>query len=653
MTQLPEKNRIDRLKKILDSRVERNLEQGEVPLAREQNFQVSPDWQHDSTGATLESAPVSGDTTPTSLFPEKHSSLPKKVFLTSLGFFVFALIVATFIYLRGANTISSDNIAISVAGPISIDGGQELDLDVTVKNQNNVDLALADLRVTYPDGTRNPDNVALDQQRTTDSLGDIRAGQEVTKRIRAVLFGQENRKKEITLNVEYRVKGSNAILKKEKKIEIALASAPVTLTVDSLKEINSNQDIEFTVSLVSNSPQILKNLLVKADYGFGFTFSGATPQPISGQNLWSVGDVRPGEKRTIKIRGKIEGQDGEERSFRFASGLQGIVDKKALEPEFVSTVQVVAIKKPFVGVSLALDGNTDDTYSVQPGKNIRADITWTNNLPAKVSNAKILVTLTGPTLDKNSVQAENGFYKSADNSIVWDQTTNSALATLQAGDTGRVSFSFASLLPQIGSFDIFKNGEITITVSVQGNRTEDTQVPETLVSGVVKKVRVNSELALSPRILHSAGPFVNTGPIPPKAEKATTYTVVWTVTNNINDMRDVKVTGTLPPYVQWLSAVSPSSENVTFNQTGGEIVWNLGEVPAGAGYSSPVRQVSFQVSLLPSVSQVGASPIIMNEMKIEGIDRFTNTSLSLTKPAMTTRLTTDPAFRSGDETVVR
>ena len=46
----------------------------------------------------------------------------------------------------------------------------------------------------------------------------------------------------------------------------------------------------------------------------------------------------------------------------------------------------------------------------------------------------------------------------------------------------------------------------------------------------------------------NGGTFTNTGPIPPKAEAETTYTVTWAVTNPLNNLTDVRVSAILPSY---------------------------------------------------------------------------------------------------------
>lgn len=332
----------------------------------------------------------------------------------SLFFFLVAVGVALFIYYRGTNVISSENIEIDIKGPVSIGGGEQLDLDLIVRNLNNTSLEMADLKIKYPEGARNPDDVTEAQKRTIEQLGVMAAGETKTTHAKVVLYGEEESKQTIVAALAYRIKGSNATFEKEQQFEVQLSSSPVRVTVNSLKEVNTNQDLEFSVEVVSNSDKKLSNLLLKAEYGFGFIFASATPAPLPGNVVWNIGDLRPGEKRTYKIKGKLQAQDGEERVFHFAVGVKGIEDDTSLEPQFVSTSQKIAVKKPFIGVDLALDGNSAPVYPVYAGRQVRADLAWVNNLDAQVSNVKISAKLNGKLIDRSSINVDRGFYRSQD-----------------------------------------------------------------------------------------------------------------------------------------------------------------------------------------------------------------------------------------------
>ena len=173
---------------------------------------------------------------------------------------------------------------------------------------------------------------------------------------------------------------------------------------------------------------------------------------------------------------------------------------------------------------------------------------------------------------------------------------------------------------------------------------------ETKASG---RIKLNSIFQLATVALYHDGPFVNFGPLPPKVGAETTYTIIWSVINSSNAVREATVKATLPTYVRWLGAVSPTDESVTFNESTGEVVWNLGLVEAGRGLVTAAREVAFQIAFRPSASQIDDAPVIIAAPTLAGIDTFTSDVLTYTRRELDIRLLNDSKFRPGDDRVIQ
>ncbi len=639
---------IEKLKSGLYSR-EREQRSGvggrRRPL-RNRFYDVGGDWSHEGEKKP-EDKPIFSE-------PKKGMSFASKVLIVSVVFFVISSAVAFYRFYWGSNTISADNIEILVTGPVSVSGGEKMSLDVKVYNKNKIDLKSADLRVEYPEGTRAPEDLKTEFKRSVDTLGDIPQGESASKRVEAILFGEEKSQKEIKVTVEYRISGSSAIFYKEKTYEVVISDSPVNIEVSGLKEVNANQAIDFTVTVASNSSGPIKNLLLKAEYPFGFVFADSSEKSIGPNNdVWSIGDLSPGDKKTIKIYGKLEGQDGEDKVLRFTAGIASDNDERMIATPLVTSLASISIKKPFIGVELAFNGSADNNFVSQSSKIIRANVLWKNNLTTPITDAEIQIKFQGNALNKSSVSTENGFYRSVDNTIVINKTNDPSLASVAPGQTGNVNFSFGSLDSYVGGSKPIKEGIISLDIIASGKRLEGDNVPQEVLYSATKTVKISTDLKLVSRIVHWSGPFQNNGPMPPKVEKETTYTIIWAVTNISNKVKGAKIVATLPIYVKWISKISPNNENVSFNPASSEVVWDIGDVEAGAGIVSKPKEVAFQVSFLPSVSQVGQSPIILNDSILSGNDSFTSTSVGETRPPLSITLTTDPDFKYSEDKVVQ
>ncbi|MEK9201704.1 MAG: hypothetical protein AAB944_01915 [Patescibacteria group bacterium] len=639
-----DKGEIDKLKSGLYSRTftpQSPNERSQIQPGK--NDAVEDDWKPKETFDILLK----------DMTPRKPLSWIKIIFIAAFIFFLLSVATAVYMFYGGSVVVSSKNVDISVIGPISMPGGEELVLDIVVHNKNNVSLESANLLVEYPLGTRVPGDLETELLRDRQDLGVISAGGIMKKTIKTVLFGEKESVKQIKISLEYRVTGSNATFGKELLYDVTINSAPVTLTVEYPVEVNANQQFQMIITAVSNSSQIIRNLLVKVEYPFGFHFDESEPKTISESNTWRLGDLEPTSQRKIIIKGRIEGQAEEERTFRFNMGVASSKNEKIIGINFLSLPKSILIKKPPVDLSLNINFDSGPEYITSVGSRIHMSIEWFNTLPVNVLNGSVEVKLSGKAFDRTSVIAQNGgFYRSIDNTVMWDKNSNPVLSDIPARKTGAVNVDFG-ILREPKDVISLRNPEVFAEVTLKGTRFSPEGAPEEVVSTATKRIKILSDLNATGRLVYSTGPFTNKGPIPPKAEVETTYTAIWTVTNSFNSVSNATLYTTLPPYVSWLDRVEPSTERVSFDPGTRQLVWNLDQVAAGTGISRAARQVSFQLSFLPSLGQVNLSPIIVNAAKVGGKDDFTGTTVEMTQLPLTTRLLTDPAMGAWHDQVVK
>lgn len=427
------------------------------------------------------------------------------------------------------------------------------------------------------------------------------------------------------------------------------------MTLQYPEEVNSNQKMELTLHVESNSNTTIENLLVSAIYPLGFSFQNATPEPAFDQNVWSIGDLKPNESRDIVIGGIMQGQNEEEKTFRFTAGSASQSDEKLIGVDFIAVAETTKIKKPFFTSELSIDNSEDNPSVVYIGNQVSGSLLWTNSIPVTIHDAVIEIYFSGNALDRNKITAsQQGFYDSLNNRVFWDKRTRPELAEVAPGQTGKLQFDFYTLKATPQTLAALRAGEVNLQVKITGQRFSETEAPEELSYSYSRNVRVVSEAQFNPRLVYSVGPFTNTGPVPPKAEKATTYTVIWSITNSFNNLAQTTVTAQLPPYVSWVGTKSPSSENVIYNKDTNQVVWDVGNVKAGIGYvgSSP-REVAFQVSVVPSLGQVNKAPDVILEQQMTAQDLWTGKEIEINRSPLSTRLTTDPQFDFGDGTVVK
>ena len=545
-------------------------------------------------------------------------------FLAAMGFFAYY-----FTFGSGAATASPSNIDITVAGPPQIQSGGVTQFEVAVTNRNNVPLELADLVVTFPSGTRSSSDFTTDEPTLRETLGTIAPGETRQGEISAVLSGVAGQGSDVKVELEYRLSGSSAIFVASTDYSIVFGTSPLSISVAGNSQTISGQPIELDVTVTSNAPAPISDVLFSAAYPFGFTLSSAIPSPLSA-GRWNLGEIDAGASKTITILGTEVGNPGDSRSFQFTAGTSNATSSKTISTTLSSETYAVAIAQSFLGLHLTVN-NASTSVTVSPGESVAVSINYTNNLPDPIENAVIVAALSGTQIDGSTIVSQDGFFRSGDNSMIWDKTTESALGEIAPGESGVLKFTFTA--PSGGTLDN-GNPHIVISLSAAGQRVSESGVPQNLQAAVSQTIGIASDLDLAAQGLYYGNPFGSSGPIPPKADTETTYGLVLTVTNTTSDITDAAIEGSLPPSVRYLQRWFPASATLYFRGDGRDIpagdpcqgytedfCWSIGEIKPGTGFDGQsALQGGIAIGFTPSDSQIGSQPAILQNVKLLGID---------------------------------
>ncbi len=569
----------------------------------------------------------------------------------SFGNFVIATAVAIVMLLGGGNNVSSEKIDISVEGPMSVSGGDDMDLHIKVTNNNKLSLKDSNIVLAYPSGFHVKDTEGNEITSEFKSFGAIASGETKEEIVHGTVFGHEDERKQIGMTMEYQIEGSSAIYTKKSSYEFLIDSAPIAIIVDTLKEVNAGQETEMVITVTSNTDVVSKDLMVKVEYPFGFEPTGADPKPASGNTFWRLGDLPAGGERIITIKGIMRGQNNDEKTLRAYVGQEDPKNVGVLGVLYNEAETSVLVKDLFLGVQLSLNNDIDDTYTFGPGSTVRGVITYTNNVDVPLRDVSIELVLDGLVLDKYNVETQNGFYDSAKNIIKWDHTTLDTLRSVDPGKTGSLPFSF-KIKPLITTdSSSLKNPSMNVQVNIYGTREGEGNVTEKRMAAIDRDIFIWSDLRLATRAVYSTGPFGNTGPLPPKVEKETTYTVMLSAVNSSNSLAEVVATGVLAPGVVWKNVVNPSHANVSYNESSRVVSWRIGRLSGGVGVDSAGPSVAFQIGLIPSTTQVGEVVPLFTNISITGYDEFAKTQVKQTYRDITTNIVSDPAYTQGQSAV--
>jgi hypothetical protein len=560
-----------------------------------------------------------------------HVHFASRFFFVAIAFFVISIGVSAFLFYTGGNTVSVDNIELTIQGPTTVAGGDTVPLSIVVTNKNSTSVENATLEVAFPEGTRSATDVTAAYPRFSENLGTLSPGETVERSISAVLFGAQGAQPTISVSLSFGTSRSNAVFVKKSTYPVVISTAPLSVTVDTVSETVSGKPFTIRVTARSNATQPVEGVVLAAQYPAGYLVTDSS-LPAVGTNF-PLGTLKPGASKTVTLTGTLNGQNNEVRVFHFTIGTAKAASDPSLAVGYMTQEASINITAPFLTTSFTVNGSSAAAPAVAPGAPVTVGVAWANALSVPLTNAEIDIAISGAALDPASVQAHNGFYRSADRTVIFSRDTDATLASLAPGASGLGTFTFSTLT------NAPRNSAITLTVSIAGERVGQSGVPEQVSASSSKVIKLVSAVTFTAASLHASGPFANSGPVPPKADQPTTYTIEWSVANAGNDLAGAVVSATLPSYIAFPGVTSPSDGSISYDAPSHAVTWQMGDIGGGAS-----RQVAFQVVLTPSTSQRGSVPTLTSAPAFSAFDRYAQVQVTTTGSSVSTETPTDPGY---------
>jgi hypothetical protein len=544
----------------------------------------------------------------------------------SVLFFLVALGVASYFFYFGSNSVSTDKITIAIQGPTTITGGDTVPLLLTITNKNPVTIQNATIEVDFPDGTRNATNVLTPYPRYTENLGTLASGATVTRSIQAIVFGGAGQAVSLPISFSYGIASSNATFEKNSSYALAITSSPLSIAVNTLTETVSGAPLTFTVDIRSNATVPLNNVVLTTTLPFGFSVTSSS-LPLTNATF-SIGTLAPGATKQVTLTGTLTGQDNDQSVFHFSVGMAHSAQDQSLAVTYMTQDATVAIAAPFITTALALNGDTSNNSVITPGSLQNVTLSYTNTLSTTVTDASVSVLVAGSAIDYSSIKTSNGFYDSTTHTIVFSKDTDPSLASLAPGASGIGTFTFSTVSTGTPS------PTVTLSTTVSGTRVGQTNVPEQVTTSITKTAKVATTVLLSTVASHTG----DSGAVPPTANQATNYSILWKVQDKGSPVAGATVTAILPSYVAYAGSTAGTG-TFSYDSVTHTLTWNAGDIAQGGTATG-----SFQVTLTPSTSQKGGVVPLTDGTSFSGYDRFAGVSIGAAADPVTTETKGDAGY---------
>jgi len=532
---------------------------------------------------------------------------------------VAVLVTLVILLYRGSGTKEAD-VMLWFDVPDTVVSGSEVDFSIIYENRSGYELSDLTLEFTQPDGfsfvESTPDS--RDGSGRSFNLPGLAKGNSGRVDATGVFTGTPQATRTLKAKLFYRVSNTSSQFSAETSVDVALQAADFNLQLTGPTENVNGQEIDYTVSLQNFSNNAVEGLKVVLVPPPGFELLSEVEASASPETF-EVGRLEVGGEYLLQFRGLLSGTAGERKLMRVdlsvpdSSGGASVISRTVLT--------TVITDAP---LSARLSQSTSQAEFANEGDTVSYEVKYHNTSSRGMRNVNISVQLSGSAVDFASVRADGGAL--IGDRIIWNASGKPQLEIVQPGASGILTFSFK----------IKSNLTTTKTSNpmvVSRYAVSSLEYPQ-MIPGDQIELLVASKLVAQASLLHVEGPN------PPVGGQQTTYRVLLSLSNAVNNLTSVDWLGFITtPTAEFIEgSVEPQSAaaNVLFIPGSGRVVWNAGNLPAFGDTA-----VSFLVRVTPSAADTGQQIKLLKNSNITGRDTFID---KVVKPATIPELTT-PAVK--------
>lgn len=562
---------------------------------------------------------------------------------------IFLLLTVGFLLLYFGTRGEEARITIQSRGPI--EAGELITVPIIFENTSRTTLKEVELSILLPRGSiveeggfEKPASLRLAMK-----LQDLRPSAEGGTEVVVRMFGREGEEKEIQAILSYRPEKLRARFSSKASKLFLIHRVPLGVAIEAPATVSRGQEIEAIVRYTSTAARPFEELSLRLEYPSGFTFTTGDPKPELGDTIWSIGTINPAKEGTIRIRGKISGEEGEVKSFRAELGILDRLTKEWTSYRDTSMTMKIGVTPLSVSATM----NNLREGAIAPGTRVEGVIRYKNNTASDLKNITIRAVLEGGLFNLSSLSVEQGTFDQTSRAIVWAGTAKPELRELASGVEGEARFTVETRDRPVIQSESDKNQTIQLQAEILPSLIPEELQGTDLSSRDKVELKVKTRVIFSGRSLFRSSPILNSGPLPPKVGERTKYAVLFEARNFTNDLDSAEVSAFIPPNVKWEGNFLPSDARVTFDEASREIRWRVGRLEAGTGVISPALTLAFQISVVPADSDAGKPMMLVGESSIKGKDAFAGEDIIEVLGPLTTELLEDPAANSQEWSVVR
>ena len=553
----------------------------------------------------------------------------KKILIIASIIFLSVVILSSAGFYFWLTSFKKSSVDFNISGPTQVSSGESVTYQISYWNNTNQILQNAILAIRYPQDSLVTNGKSIQNI----DLGNIGVGGGGKQEISLAFIGLDKSIQKLQATLSYKPQNTTSTFENEAVKEVAINGSALIIDFKAPENVLPNTRNSYLIYYKNNSDKVFENVSIEARYPQNFIFVSSDVTPAKSNNTWNLGDLNPNEEGEINFFGVLK--NAENANFEFDIGVR-LNDKFFKVKHISSQVSLTALP-----IEINISVNNESNINVNPGDFLQFKISYKNNASIALSDIVLHASLDGLMYDFSSLKT-TGFYNGQDNTITWNAGNVDEFRDLKPSSSGELEFQIN--VKPLYIMRTFRDKNFLLSVLAT---METLTVPPSLA---IKSLSVSNDLALKVNTkaeLKTKGYYFdknikNSGPLPPKVNQTTTYTIHWLVSNYSNDLDNVIVKTILPEGVSWLNKKAGSgAATLEYNDRTNELIWNIGKISAGVGVLLDSYEAIFQVALTPSIKNVNNVMAVIGNSNLTAEDTFTGINIEAAALALKTDMPDD------------
>lgn len=576
----------------------------------------------------------------------------KKLIIIGSAVFILALggIVGLVSYQRSKGIFDREKVAVIIDGPKTVTSGEILRFSIIYQNKSNVALGEVELSIVPPkdlDGLK----ITMDGKESDFSknikIGTVEKQSEGKIELSGRIIGPEKNIYYTEAILSFKPVNISSKFETTAKFSTTIKDTPLQFSLNAPKQVFSGEEVHYTFDVVNNTENNLDSVEVKWEFPDGFRVKQSDPE-LSKDNAMKIAHMDAKDSLQLKVIGNLSGNIDDNKIVKVVLGQ----NQNNNFVKYGEEQSPTKIADAYLTISQLVNGSTD--YKASPGEKLNYRLSYKNNTTVGIGEVIVQAKLESTLLNFQSLETNGGSFDDGTKTITWKGASAPGLLVLSPQEEGELQFSIAikDRLP-IAAYDD-KNFTIVGVAEISSSEIPASLNANKIIQSNESTVKINSKLVLQAKGYYKepTASISNSGPIPPKVNQETTYTIHWQVLNLTNDVENVKLMSSLPPNTRWTNQTTTNNgTNLKYNEKTNEIIWEIGKIKANTGIIYPTIEAVFQVALTPSSNLIGIAPDLVEDAQISGKDNFTGIDLSAEAKKVTTKIPDDSQYGGKGEVV--